>query len=618
MRPPLHELDRLVVPPNAGEMRVAERLNELDDDWIVYVQPRLAQDLPDFIAVHDRYGVCAIEVKHWSTGAYRATDKGQLECMTGGVWTKIDEAPRFQAHRYRQTIYEHFFALPQDGEYPTQAVRALRILPEWSTDRASALFERHQVTPSEKSVRVVGGDLLRDSLDDLVRAACPRPNPASISRLRRHLAESDAVREFRKPAPLSEGARNIASNPNNARIRRVRGSAGCGKTFGLADRAARLAAEGKEVLVLTFNTTLANYLRTLVGARCKELHANPGLVTCTPFHPFCSRLVEDARQAGFRIREFKNADRWEVDIRRAGDVCASGFQRKFDAVLVDEGQDFTLDWWNLLRHHIVREHGEMLLVADPTQDVYGKKAWTDEEQMRGAGFSGPWTELAGSYRMPRDLVPIANRFAHRYLDGERMAAEVPADLFDIAGASTDTVRRWENVMNPKSAGRAIGHEVVRLLSHHPDLNPNDIVFLCEHHDVGLDAVEIIEAAGIEVHHMFARSNGDRGRRKRRFWPDAAGVKGCTVHSFKGWETPALVMGIGRSDGSRRLAYVAMTRLRSSSDGRPSYISVINSDLNIAGFESTFTEWDKLNVPTWAPPSSTLRTCDARADRGQVR
>ena len=45
----------------------------------------------------------------------------------------------------------------------------------------------------------------------------------------------------------------------------------------------------------------------------------------------------------------------------------------------------------------------MLLVADPTQDVYDKRAWTDEEQMLGAGFSGPWTELHGSYRLPSDL-----------------------------------------------------------------------------------------------------------------------------------------------------------------------------------------------------------------------
>lgn len=600
MRPPLHELDRLAVPLNDGERRVAERLNNLDDGWTVYVQPRLAHDVPDFVAVHDRFGVCAIEVKHWSPGAYRATDPGRIECRSGASWKAIDEAPRFQAHRYRQTIYEQFFALPEDGAFPTSAVRAVLVLPEWETKRAAALFERHQVTPRELQVPVVGGDLLESRFEPFVRGACPPPNPSSVIRLRRHLSESDTVREFRRPVRLSEGARNIANNPNHARIRRVRGSAGSGKTFGLAARAARLAADGKHVLVLTFNTTLSNYLRTLVGARCKELQASPGLVTCVPFHAFCRRVIEDAGQAGLVLRDYPELTRWDADVRRSEDAFQLGFERRFDAVLVDEGQDFTLEWWNLLRRYVVREGGEMLLVADPTQDVYSRKAWTDEERMLGAGFSGPWTELSASYRMPRDLVSLVNEFSKRYLGGERMMGEVPPDLFDIAGVSAKTVRRWVNV-GSRLLGTTIGHEVVRMLHAHPDLHPSDVVFLCEHHRDGLAAAKVIEEAGYEVHHIFAERKLDRDRRKRRFWPEAPGVKGCTVLSFKGWESPALVMGIGTQDGSRRLAYVAMTRLRSRSDGHPSYISVVNGDLSIAGFESTFTEWGPVPAAPWAPP-----------------
>ena len=76
------------------------------------------------------------------------------------------------------------------------------------------------------------------------------------------------------------------------------------------------------------------------------------------------------------------------------------------------------------------------------------------------------------------------------------------------------------------------------------------------------------------------------------------MKGCTVHSFKGWETRALVTGIGTDRGSRRLAYVAMTRVKTDSAGGQSFLSVVNSDLNIAGFQSTFEEW--------APPAAAMR------------
>jgi hypothetical protein len=606
MRPTLSECEQLATPLNDGELRVARKLAELDDSWTVYVQPRLAQDVPDFVVVHPRHGVCAIEVKDWSAGAYRQADNGAIECMSGGAWRPTTEQPRYQAYRYRSTIYEHFFALPDDAERPTQVIRAVLVLPQFATIKAQRLFERTAVSEREHSVRVFGGEVLQGSAESLVKATCPHPNVASLTRLERHLVESDAVRESRTPVRLSEGARNIANNPNNARRRRVRGPAGCGKSFGLAARAARLAAEGKEVLVLTFNTTLANYLSNLVSARCKELQANPGLVTCTPFHGFCSRLVDDAEQAGFVAKEYEELEWFDEVVVKASDVCSAGYERRFDAVLIDEGQDFTLDWWTLLREHVVLPEGEMLLVADPTQDVYDKKAWTDEESMRGAFFSGPWTELKGSYRMPRDLVPLANEFAERYVDGERLIAEIPADHLDISGAFVETQRNWDNVSSAGELGLSVGHEVVRLLTSHPDLNPNDVVFLCEHHSDGLDAVRVIEGAGFAVHHIFATKDADKSRRKRRFWPDAPGVKGCTIHSFKGWETPALVMGISRNNGSKRLAYVAMTRVKVCGGGRPAYLSVINSDLMIASFQSRFTDWSSLEVPMWAAPAAADR------------
>jgi hypothetical protein len=613
MRPPLEECERLITPLNEGERRVAEKLSELDDEWTVYVQPRLAQDIPDFVAVHPRHGVCAVEVKHWSTGAYRQADDGTVETNRCGVWRPTTEAPRYQAWRYRTTIYDQFFALPQDGDRPSQAVRAVLILPQWQTRRAEALLERATVTEDELSIRVLGGEALQGAADGIVRRG-PVTNPVSIARLHRHLAESDASRELRIPPKLSEGAKNVQSNRGNAQRRRVRGAAGSGKSFGLAARAARLAASRQHVLVLTYNTTLANYLRTLVSARCKEEGANPSLVTCVAFHPFCGRLVDDAAQAGFPTVDPEGVPWYEAMVARAVEACEAGYERRFDAVLVDEGQDFTLEWWNFLRNHVVRAEGEMLLVADPTQDVYGQRAWTDEDHMIGAGFSGKWTELEGSYRMPADLVPLTNRFAEKYLDGERLRAEVPADHASIAGTTVATVRHWELVSRRKDLGAAVGHEVVRLLTTHPDLNPRDLVFLCEHHDDGLAAVPVIEAAGFEVHHIFAAKDTDRSRRKRRFWPDALGVKGCTVKSFKGWEAPALVLGIGTDAGSPREAYVGMTRVKARNDGLPSYLSVVSANFAIAGFQSTFTGWGIPSISMWAPPVAGTRVI---ADEGRI-
>ncbi|MEO5724284.1 MAG: nuclease-related domain-containing protein [Ilumatobacteraceae bacterium] len=99
--PDWDELACLPTPLNVGERQVLDCLAALDDEWIVYVQPRLGLDQPDFITAHPTFGVCAVEVKDWSVGAYRQAADGRIETRHQGGWTRTDEAPRYQAHRYR-------------------------------------------------------------------------------------------------------------------------------------------------------------------------------------------------------------------------------------------------------------------------------------------------------------------------------------------------------------------------------------------------------------------------------------------------------------------------------------------------------------------------------------
>jgi hypothetical protein len=589
------ELDFLPEPLNIGEQQVLRLLKRLDDQWLVYVQPRLGQDQPDFIVIHPKLGVTAVEVKDWSPGVYKQAPDGIIHRRCEGGWRPTSEAPRYQAHRYRDTIFSRFFADVNSTKRDFTSVRAVVVMVRHTRHEARELLRLPRISASaEDRIGVWSADdleqhpmLVLTGYDEPRQVKIPQGN---IDRLRRHLAEPEVISDQRLPLSLSSAAHNIERNPGNARIRRVRGAAGSGKSLGLAARAAKLAADGQDVLVVTFNSTLPHYLHDLAARRCREVGASIQRVTFTHLHDFCRRACEDSGLGGFEPMSTQLPgflDFSEELLERAQDAYSHGFGQRFDAVLVDEGQDFSLKWWNFLRHSVCRPGGEMLLVADPTQDLYNQRAWTDEDRMLGAGFSGPWTEVDGSYRMPPDLIPVVADFAAKHVSGARVDPSVPDDHPLRTGEYEPTVRRWVNLTAGASVGRALGIEVLRLLNEQPDLSPSDIVFLASSHRIGLDAVRTIRQGGHDVQHVFSNEEHERRDLKRRFWAATPGVKGCTFHSFKGWEARAVVMNVTSEPDSHRLAYVGLTRVKGDHGRRAAFVTVVNADRALHSFSDQF-------------------------------
>jgi hypothetical protein len=557
-QPSLDRLDELLAPLDDAAQTVAHHLAGLDDDWTVYTRPRLGQDVPDFVLVHPREGVIVLTVESAGSDVLGP------------------------ARRHRSTILDQFFLLPGDARDPGPTVRIAIACPDATTTEAMRVFAVDPV------VSVWGRDALTDRL---AAAAMAPPGTAvsaeSIRRLQRQIVVDGVSREMVAPVQLSADARMVAANPRGSRIRGVVGPPGSGKSFALAARAARLAAEGRSVLVLCFNLTLAHRLRGLVVERCAEAGANPARVTCTSFHTFCARVVDDAVAAGIDVPEPARGTWPEKIVVKTEDVLRRKFDRRYDAVLVDEGQDFRLQWWNLLRELVLRPGGEMLIAADPTVDLYGKSSWSAPSTLEAAGFTEPWIQMTGSYRMAPELIEATSDFALEFVADDAAVPVVPTDQSAVVGQMSSGVRSWRDLERVADIGTAIGEEVVRLLREDPALAPRDVVYLCEYHHDGLAAAAVIEAAGHPVHHVYSRDPDERQRRKSRFWPDADAVKGCTVHSFKGWESPAVVLGIGMEERSRQLAYAAMTRVTSTRGTGTSYLSVLNADPRMAEHRERF-------------------------------
>lgn len=263
----------------------------------------------------------------------------------------------------------------------------------------------------------------------------------------------------------------------------------------------------------------------------------------------------------------------------------------YDAILVDEGQDFNLDWWNTLRK-VRRDKGEMLLVADETQDLYQRaKDWT-EESMAGAGFVGPWTRLDISYRMPPTLINYLEKYAKQYL---------PNISINIPEAETSELDIWPVQMrwvqlNPNvQAVRFCADAVLSMpIWTQPEtLAYSDITLLVQDHKFGWQSIELLERSNVKTAHVFGNDRIEQKHRKLGFFMGDARAKATTIHSFKGWESRCMVIHISRANLPEDLAtiYVALSRLKRHTVG--SYLTVICSAPELEVFGKTWQTFERL-------------------------
>ena len=605
--PPLEEHDKFSTPMNDGERRIRNLLNEsLDETWHVFVQPHLLNQQPDFMLVSPEHGISIVEVKDWQDGGHKCDVPGVLEVRDArGDWVRTGEDPILQAYNYKRGIAERFLIPPgaNDNEVKDlfNRVKAVLVLPQCSGAKSQVIMKKASRLKEsyQGSVKVVGCEVFSDkrALENLLHGT-GRPGQGIevhfLERFMNRVSEPEAVADQRRPLKLSAEARRIANNPDGSIVRRVKGPAGSGKTLAIASRAAALAGEGKRVLILTFNITLAHYVSDLVGRRSRELNADRRNVDCIHIHGYCTNIMQD----------FGTQDDWEnanrLDDSADGLILGAEALYKtgnswlphYDAIFVDEGQDYKPEWWNFIRHQLRKSSsGELLLAADVSQDLYGRRAWTDEESMKNAGFSGQWAQLQGSYRLPVDYVPIAIEFANQFINGEVDLPTIPSD--HDGNAASPTERHWINALGVtnEKLGEIVTHEVRRLNSIKNGPHEADIIVLAETHAVGVEIMHQISEAGIMSEHIFTLRDGkERRNRKTRFYPGVSMLKGSTVHSFKGWEGRAIIFVLDETNVNvdlGRLSYTAITRVKGDPSQRSAYITIVNRLPQFSSYKETF-------------------------------
>lgn len=137
---------------------------------------------------------------------------------------------------------------------------------------------------------------------------------------------------------------------------RVTGTAGSGKTQVTAAFCDRMLTQGKKPLLLCFNRPLAD--------RFKEI-ANSS-VTVNTYYGFCREMAEitGARIDFSKVKE----DGFWHEVQELLYEANSSDTPRYDCLIVDEGQDFLAEWYEIIQLFLT-EDAVQLWLEDPLQNL---------------------------------------------------------------------------------------------------------------------------------------------------------------------------------------------------------------------------------------------------------
>jgi len=335
--------------------------------WLASSRGKAKDGEADFIVAHPSYGVLVIEVKgggiSCENGKYFSTDSSgrkheikdpfaQAKHNKDVLWDKLRDADSTRGFRWK---LGHAVALPDITVNNNLALDApLDIVIDSERTRGLKqaiidIFEHYGLdeTPmGDAAVEVLCGLLCRswqistsigtelDGHEHIIR---------TLTEEQFHLLD------------------NLASHPRLL----ISGCAGSGKTMLAIEKARRLATEGYSVLLTCFNKNLEAWLKSQLDGQAN--------ITVHRFLSLCAVLCEKAGKPITKGDDESEKDFFDRFPDALLDVLADVPDR-FDAIIVDEAQDFSEGQWAALTSLLHDPDGGILYIFfDDNQRLYRRE-----------------------------------------------------------------------------------------------------------------------------------------------------------------------------------------------------------------------------------------------------
>ena len=313
---------------------------------------------------------------------------------------------------------------------------------------------------------------------------------------------------------------------------RVRGTAGCGKSV-LATRFAEdAAAAGKRVLLVCFNRPLAERIKVCV----------PQGVYVDTFYGLMDRFLI-SRGHKLPYERIGEPNFWQdIQDRVIGETI--GPEWKFDALIVDEGQDFEAQWSEILRLFL-KPDADILWLEDPDQAIRLDKAndSASEPAYKSLGSQFVGFRARANYRSPETIA----RYIQRVLPFDFL----PSNPLPGLGVGVVTYKA------PEDQSKRVAAIVTNLVR--TGFRHSDIVILSMR---GLARATFAHEKRIGSF-TLSRPTGEYDLLGNQLFENGQ-LRFDTVYRFKGQQAPAIILtdvepNQDRLNHAERLLFTAMTR-----------------------------------------------------------
>ncbi len=397
--------------------------------WLIFCQPFLNGSRPDIIIFHPFVGLMIYEVKDWqlSNYSFQPDEHGKIRMyVSDGRGVYQIKNPVDQVSYYREQIIGQL--LPHIGEKTDENRTAFGLIKtglyfhkattQQAKDKLYDSVKRRDGRDPFSYTPVIGHDSIEDNnllivVPDATRISSnhwkAEWNKEMLFWLKPPIHSIEQV----SPLKISR-EQKWAATPESGH-HRLHGVVGSGKTHVIAYRAASLAQQGKSVLILTYTITLWHYIKDLLQRAPVEF--SWGKIRFGYFHGFCKDTLNELGipWPGGDVTEQETEELFRAIVPNLVlKAINSNDHIKYDAILIDEGQNFHIEWYKMLCQFL-SPNDEILFVYDQKQNIFARETtWVNDVRGLRTKFKSDKKEFKTVYRLPLRVANAAKDFAQQF------------------------------------------------------------------------------------------------------------------------------------------------------------------------------------------------------------